>query len=119
MKIRLGQIRVAYVTKRILGRIQLFECTKFVLGLVQFDDLFFAFIPSFLGLRGLLSKRPSREGKIVFRNSDLLEPGVFGLNYVLQRREGFLNGVVSEDLVSSSDLAVAFVHKNLCATNGL
>ena len=55
----------------------------------------------------------------MFRNSDLLEPGVFGLNYVLRGRKGFLNGIVSEDLVSSFDLVVTFVHKNLCAKNGL
>ena len=119
LEIHLGQIRIAYVTKRILGRIQLFECAKFILGLVQFDDLLFAFVPSFLSLRSLLSGRPSGEEKIVLRNSDLLEPGVFGLNYVLRRRKGFLNGIVSEDLVSSSDLLVAFVHKTLCAKNGL
>ena len=119
MEIRLGQIRIAYVTKRILGRIQLFECVKFVLGLVQIDDLLFAFVPTFLGLRGLLSGRPSEEEKTVFCNSDLLEPGVFGLNYVLRGREGFLNGIVSEDLMSSSNLVVAFVHKNLCAKNSL
>ena len=119
MEIRLGQIRIAYVTKRILGWIQLFECAKFVLGLVQFDDLLFTFVPSFLGLRSLLSGRPSGEEKTVLRNSDFLEPRVFGLNYVLRRREGFLNGIVSEDLVSSSDLMVAFVHKNLYPKNGL
>ena len=119
MEIRLGQIRIAYVTERILGRIQLFECVKFILGLVQFDDLLFAFVPSFLGLRGLLSERPSGEEKTVLRNSDLLEPRVFGLNYILRGRKGFLNGIVSEDLVSSSDRVVAFVHKNLCAKNGL
>ena len=119
MEICLGQIRIAYVTKRIPGRIQLFEGAKFILRLVQFDDLLFTFVPSFLGLYGLLSGRPSGEEKIVLRNSDLLEPGVFGLNYVLRHCEGFLNGIVSEDLVSSSDLVVAFVHKNLCAKNGL
>ena len=95
------------------------ECVKFVLGLVQFNDLLFAFVPSFLGFRGLLSGRPSREEKTVLRNSDLLELRVFGLNYILRGREGFLNGIVSEDLVSSSDLVVAFVHKNLYPKNGL
>ena len=55
----------------------------------------------------------------MLRNSDLLEPGVSGLNCVLRGREGFLNGIISEDLVSSLDLVVAFVHKNLCAKNGL
>ena len=97
----------------------MFECVKFVLGLVQFDDLLFAFVPSFLDLCGLLSERPSGEEKIVLRNSDLLEPRVFGLSYVLRGREGFLNGIVSEDLVSSSDRVVAFVYKNLCVKNGL
>ena len=97
----------------------MFECVKFILGLVQFNDLLFAFVPSFLGLHRLLSGKPFGEEKTVLRNSDLLEPRVFGLNYVLRGRERFLNGIVSEDLVSSSDLVVAFVHKNLCAKNGL
>ena len=97
----------------------MFECVKFILGLVQFNDLLFAFVPSFLGLCDLLSGKPFGEEKTVLRNSDLLEPRVFGLNYVLQGCEGFLNGIVFEDLVSSSDLVVAFVHKNLCAKNGL
>ena len=65
MEIYLEQIRIAYVTKRILGRIQLFECAKFVIGLVQFDDLLFAFCPSFLGLYNLLSRRPFKEEKTV------------------------------------------------------
>ena len=95
------------------------KCAKFILGLVQFNDLLFAFVPSFLGLCGLLSGKPFREDKIVLRNSDLLEPRIFGLNYILRGREGFLNGIVSEDLVSSSDRVVAFVHKNLCLKNGL
>ena len=95
------------------------KCTKFVLGLVQFNDLLFAFVPSFLGLYGRWSGRPFREEKTVLRNSDLLEPSIFGLNYILQGREGFLNGIVSEDLVSSPDLVVTFVHKNLCLKNGL
>ena len=64
----------------------MFECAKFFLGLVQFDDLLFAFFPSFLGLRGLLSGRPPEEEKTVLRNSDLLELVVFGLNYELWRR---------------------------------
>ena len=55
----------------------------------------------------------------MLRNSDLLEPRIIGLNYVLWGREGFLNGIVSEDLVSIPDLVVAFVHKNLCLKNGL
>ena len=69
LEIHLGQIRIAYITKRILGRIQLFECAKFVLGLVQFDDLLFAFVLFFLGLRCLLSRRPSGEEKTVLRGS--------------------------------------------------
>ena len=97
----------------------MFECAKFVLGLVQFDDLLFTFVPSFLGLRGLLSGRPSEEEKTVLRKSDLFEPGVFGLDYGLRHRKGSLNGIVSEDFVSTFDLVVAFVHKNLYAKNGL
>ena len=95
------------------------KCTEFVLGLVQFNDLLFAFCPSFLGLYGLLSKRPFREEKTVLRDGDLLKPRIFGLNYVLQGRKRFLNRIVPEDLVSSSDLEVTFVHKNLCLKNGL
>ena len=95
------------------------ECVKFVLGLVQFNDLLFAFVPSFLDLCGLLSGRPSREEKTVLHNSDLLEPKVFGLNYVLRGHKGFLNGIVFEELVSSSDLVVAFIHKNLYPKDGL
>ena len=119
MKIRLRQISIACVTKRILEQIQLFDCAKFILRLVQFDDLLLAFVPSFLGLRDLLSGRLPREEKIVFRNSYLLELGVFGLDYGLRRHEGSLNGIVSEDLVGSSNLVVAFVHKNHCAENSL
>ena len=95
------------------------KCTKFVLGLVQFNDLFFAFYPSFLGLCGLLSKRPFKEEKTVLRNGDLLKPRIFGLNYVLWGCERFLNRIVPEDLMSSSDLEVTFVHKNLCLKNSL
>ena len=95
------------------------KCAKFVLELVQFNDLLFAFVPSFLGLCGMLSGKPFREEKTMLRNSDILEPRIFGLNYILRGREGFLNGIVSEYLVSSSDLVVAFVHKNLCLKNGL
>ena len=118
MEIRLGQIRIAYVTKRILERIQLFKYAKFALRLVQFDDLFLTFVPSFLGFRDLLSGRPSGEEKTVLRNNYLLELGVFGLDYVLRRHKGSLNRIISEDLVGSSDLVVAFVHKSLCAKNG-
>ena len=119
LEISLGQITITYVTKRILGWIQLFECAEFVLGLVQFDDLLQAFLLSFLGLHGLLSERLLEEEKTMLHNSYLLELGVFGLDYGLRRREGSLNGIVSEDLVGSSDLVVAFVHKNLCAKNSL
>ena len=65
LEIHLGQIRIAYVTKRILGRIQLFKCAKFVLELVQFDDMLLNFAPSFLGLCGLLSGRLPGEEKTV------------------------------------------------------
>ena len=53
----------------------------------------------------------------MLRDSDLLKSRIFGLDYVLWGRERFLNGIVSEDLVSSSNLEVAFVHKNLCLKN--
>ena len=95
------------------------KCTEFVLGLVQFNDLLFDFCPSFLDLRGLLSRRPFREEKTVLRDNDLLKPRIFGLNYVLQGCERFLDRIVPEDLVSSSDLEVTFVHINLHLKNGL
>ena len=95
------------------------KCTEFILGLVQFNDLLFAFCPSFLSLRCLLSRRPFREEKTVLCDGDLLKPRIFGLNYVLRGYERFLNRIVPEDLVSSSDLEIAFVHKNLCLKNGL
>ena len=95
------------------------KCTKFVLGLVQFNDLLFAFCPSFLDLCGLLSGRPFREEKIVLCDGDLLKPRIFGLNYVFWDCERFLNRIVLEDLMSNSDLKVTFVHKNLRLKNGL
>ena len=52
-------------------------------------------------------------------DGDLLKPRIFGLNYVLRGCERFLNRIVHEDLVSSSDLKVTFVHKNLRLKNGL
>ena len=54
LEIRFGQAGVAQVTKGILGRIDLVEYTKFVLGLAQFSDLLFAFYPYFLGCYSLL-----------------------------------------------------------------
>ena len=51
--------------------------------------------------------------------SDLLKPRIFGLNYILRSCERFLNRIVLEDFVNSSDLEVTFVHKNLCLKNGL
>ena len=95
------------------------KCTEFVLGLVQFNDLLFAFCPSFLGLCGLLSGRPFKEEKTVLHDGDLLKLRIFGLNYILRGCERFLNRIVPEDLVSSSDLEVTFIHKNLCLKNGL
>ena len=67
----------------ILGRIELVKCTEFVLRLVQFNDLLFAFCSSFLGLCDLLSGRPFREEKTVLSDGDLLKPRIFGPNYVL------------------------------------
>ena len=55
----------------------------------------------------------------MLRDGDLLKSRIFGLNYVLQGYERFLNRIVPEDLVSSSDLEVTFVHKNLHLKNGL
>ena len=59
------------------------------------------------------------EQEIVLCYGNILKPRIFGLNYVLRGHEGFLNGIVYEDLVSSSDLEVTFVHKNLYLKNGL
>ena len=95
------------------------KCTKFVIRLVQFNDLLFAFCPSFLGLCGLLSRRPLREEKTVLHNGDLLKPRIFSLNYVLRDCERFLDKIVPKDLMSSSDVEVTFVHKNLRLKNGL
>ena len=55
----------------------------------------------------------------MLRDGDLLKSRIFGLNYVLRGYERFLNRIVSEDLVSSSDLEVTFIHKNLRLKNGL
>ena len=55
----------------------------------------------------------------MLRNYYLLESGVFGPDYGLRRHEGSLNGFVSKDLVGSTDLVVAFVHKDLDAKNSL
>ena len=95
------------------------KCIEFVLGLVQFNDLLFAFCPSFLSLCGLLSRRPFKEEKTVLRDGDLLKPRIFSLNYVLRGYERFLDRIVLEDLVSNSDLEVTFIHKNLRLKNGL
>ena len=55
----------------------------------------------------------------MLRDGDLLKPRIFSLNYVLRGCERFLDRIVPEDLVSSSDVAVTFVHKNLRLNNGL
>ena len=55
----------------------------------------------------------------MFCDDDLLKRRIFGLNYILQGRERFLNRIVPEDLVNSSNLEVTVVHKNLCLKNGL
>ena len=55
----------------------------------------------------------------MLRDGDLLKPRIFSLNYVLRGCERFLDRIVPEDLVSSSDLEVTFVHKNLRLKNGL
>ena len=55
----------------------------------------------------------------MLRDGDLLKSRIFGLNYVLRGYERFLNRIAPKDLVSSSDLEVTFVHKNLRLKNGL
>ena len=55
----------------------------------------------------------------MLRDGDFLKPRIFGLNYVLWGCERFLNTIVPKDLVSSSDLEVTFIHKNLRLKNGL
>ena len=52
-------------------------------------------------------------------DGDLLKLRIFGLNYVIQGCKRFLNRIVPEDLVSSSNLEVTFIHKNLCLKNGI
>ena len=55
----------------------------------------------------------------MLRNCYLLESGVFGPNYGLRRHKGSLNRFVSKDLVGSTDLVVAFVHKDLGTKSSL
>ena len=55
----------------------------------------------------------------MLRDDDLLKLRIFGLNYILRGCERFLDRIVPEDLVSSSDLEVTFVHINLHLKNGL
>ena len=55
----------------------------------------------------------------MLRGGDLLKLRIFGLNYVLRGCERFLDRIVPEDLVSSSDLEVTFFHKDLHLKNGL
>ena len=55
----------------------------------------------------------------MFCDDDLLKPRIFGLNYILRGCERFLDRIVLEDLVNSSDLEVTFIHKNLYLKNGL
>ena len=55
----------------------------------------------------------------MLRNGDLLKPRIFSLNYVLRGCERFLDKIVPKDLMSSSDVEVTFVHKNLRLKNGL
>ena len=55
----------------------------------------------------------------MLRYSNSLKARIFGLDHVLQSRERFLNRIIPKDLVSSSDLEVTLVHKNLRLKNGL
>ena len=55
----------------------------------------------------------------MLRYGNPLKPRIFGLNYILRSRERFLNRIIPKDLVSSFNLEVTFVHKNLCLKNGL
>ena len=66
-----------------------------------------------------MSRRPFREKETVLRYGNPLKLRIFSLNYVLQSRERFLNRIVPKDLMSSSDLEVTFIHKNLYLKNGL
>ena len=66
-----------------------------------------------------LSRRSLSKQETVLRYGNSVKPRILGLDHVLQSRERFLNRIVPKDLVSSSDLEVAFVHKNLRLKNGL
>ena len=66
-----------------------------------------------------MSRRSFREQETVLRYGNPLKPRIFGLVHILRSRERFLNRFIPEDLVSSFDLEVTFVHKNLRLKNGL
>ena len=55
----------------------------------------------------------------MLRYGDSVKPMIFGSDHVLRSQERLLDRIVLEDLVSSSDLVVNFVHKDLRLKDGL
>ena len=101
------------------------------LRLVKFNDLLFSFCPYFLSLCILtgyggacqfstfLSRRSFRKQETVLRYGDFMKTRIFSSDHIFQSRERLLNRIVPKDIMSSSDLVVTFVHKDLRLKNGL
>ena len=66
-----------------------------------------------------LSKRSFRKQETVLRYGNFVKSRIFRSDHVLRSREWLLNRIVPKDLVSSSDLVVTFVHKDLRLKNGI
>ena len=66
-----------------------------------------------------LSRRSFGKQETVLRYGDSVKPRIFSSNHVLRSQEQLLDRIVLEDLVSSSDLVVNFVHKDLRLKDGL
>ena len=55
----------------------------------------------------------------MLRYGDFMKTRIFSSDHIFQSRERLLNRIVPKDLMSSSDLVVTFVHKDLRLKNGL
>ena len=55
----------------------------------------------------------------MLRYDDSVKPRIFSSDHVLRSRERLLNRIVPKDLISSSDLVINFIHKDLRLKNGL